>query len=59
MVIGGMTEKLWYEQTHNLHYYAKYSLVDIMNMLPYEVDIYLGMYVKTRQDEEKQRNKKK
>lgn len=50
--IGEKLEQ-WYTQTSLLHYHANYSLIDIYNMLPYEVNTYSALYLKHRKDQEK------
>jgi len=42
-----------YQFYHNMHYFGKYSIYDIDNMLPFERDIYFGMLNKTIDEENK------
>ena len=48
---GGSLES-YYESDFKLHYHMKYSRDDIENMLPFERDLLIGLYVKQKEDEE-------
>jgi len=44
-----------YQFYHNMHYFGKYSISDIDQMLPFERDIYFGLLSKTLDEQNKLR----
>ena len=40
-----------------LHYHAGYSLLDIYNMSPYEVDLYIAKFIEHKKQEKEEQDK--
>lgn len=51
--------QVFYETTHIMHTYLKYSLEDIYNMYPYEREIFMLMYKNDKERERKEMEKRR
>ena len=66
ILLGATTEEdikkalfAWYDATEMLHYYCGYNLIDIYNMLPYEVDLYIAKFIEHKKQEKEEQDKLK